>query len=174
MIIMKFDRDKYLVEMKSLISMAIDKISKEGKLSHIYTVSIWTDPSAAASSINFDTKENSDKKIESANKFNKKYYDEYMAKGDVEQAKLFEPIKGRNCNPADFALRDFIEIENKAIPNNWEEISEGKCWEELELALKEVGSIAFNEISKLNERSDFEIGVNGRNDWYEFTWNKNL
>src|SRR5882724_2391193 len=48
----------------------------------------WTDPNASANSINFDSKLNSDKKIESSNKWAKKYYDQYLAEGDLEQAKL--------------------------------------------------------------------------------------
>jgi len=156
--------------MKSLIDKAFDLITKENVSFEIFTVSIWTDPSSSASSISIDSKENSEKKVQKSNDWNKKYHDQYMTEGDMEQAKLFELTMSRNCNPADFELRDFVEIENKSIPNNWEDKTKGKCWDVLEPCLKEIGEFAFSKIAKLKIHSDFELSVNGRQDWYEFVW----
>lgn len=165
----KFNRDKYLSEMKGMVDKAIDRLSKEKSDFEIYSINIWTDPSAAASSINFDTKKNSETKVNESNEWNKKYFDKYTEEGDIEQAKLFEPIE-RNCNPADFELRDFEEVSNSSFPENWEENSNGKCWNVLEPALKEIGEYSFNLIKKYKIHSDFELSVNGRQDWYEFIW----
>ena len=39
-------------------------------------------------------------------------------------------------------------------------------------ALKEIGEYAFNNIDRLKIHPDFELSVNGSQDWYEFTWKK--
>jgi hypothetical protein len=169
---MTFDKDKYFKEMKSMVDKAIDRLEKEKPDFEIFTASIWTDPNAAASSIGFESKTNSEKQVKKSNEWNKKYYDKYMAKGNLEQAKLFEPTIARNYNPAGFELRDFVEIKNSTIENNWEESTEGKCWDDLEPALKEVGEYAFGQINTLKIHDEFELSVNGRQDWYEFIWRK--
>ncbi len=166
----RFNKDLYINEMAEFIDNAFSKIVKEKPDFMIYTLSIWTDPNSSASSINFDSKLNSDQKIKQSNEWNKKYYDQYLAEGDLEQAKLFEPLTTRNCNPADFELRDIIEIRNRSIPKNWEDRTDGECWKYLEPALKEIGEYAFSKIDRLKIHSDFELSVNGSQDWYEFTW----
>jgi len=166
---MKFDREGYLKEMKVMVDEAIDRLKKEKGGYEIYSFNIWTDPNAAASSINIDSKKNSDAKVKKANKWSKKYYDEHMAEGDMEQAKLFEPIS-RNCNPADFELRGFVELSNYSIPENWETDTGGRCWDILEPAMKELGEYTLDRIHKEKIHPDFELSVNGRQDWYEFTW----
>ncbi len=168
----KFNRDIYIVEMKAMIDNAFDRITREKTNFEIFTISIWTDPNSSASSVSFDSKDNSDQKIQKSNEWNKKYFDQYIAEGELEQAKLFEPLTSRNCNPADFELKDFIEIKNKSIPKNWEDKTDGKCWELLEPALKEIGEYAFNKIDSFKIHSDFELSVNGSQDWYEFAWRK--
>jgi hypothetical protein len=166
---MSFDRDKYLSEMKDMVDKAVLRLKTENKDFEIYSLSIWTDPSASASSISFESKKHSDLKVAKSNDWNKKYYEMYTAEGNFEQAKLFEPIT-RNCNPADFELRDFEELSNSSIPDNWEEKTKGACWDILEPALKEIGDYTLDIIRNETLHSDFEISVNGRQDWYEFTW----
>lgn len=138
----------------------------------VYTISIWTDPNAAASSVSFDSKINSDSVVAASNEWSRKYYDQYIAVGDLEQAKLFEPTGTRNCNPADFELRDFVEVSHAAMPLNWETKSKGKCWDRLEPLLKEIGAYAFTKADQLTLDRDLELSVNGRNDWYEFVWSR--
>ncbi len=167
---MKFDKEQYLTEMKLMVNQAIDKLQKEIPDFEIFTISIWTDPNAAASSIGLESKLNSDKQVKASNEWSQKYYDQYLAEGDLEQAALFKPTGTRNYNPADFELRDFVEIKNTSIENNWEENSGGNCWDELEPALKEIGAYAFSQVQTLKIHSEFELSVNGRQDWYEFVW----
>jgi hypothetical protein len=100
---MTFHEQEYLGEMRGMVDKAIHKLKTENKHFEIYSLNIWTDPNAAASSISFDTKKNSEKKVTEANEWSKKYSDRHNANGDLEQAKLFEPIT-RNCNPAEFEL----------------------------------------------------------------------
>ncbi len=169
---MDFDENTYTLEMKTLIDSAIEKLSKEKPGFEIYTVSIWTDANAAVSSINFDSKANSDAKVEESNAWSKKYFDEYTAEGDFEQAKLFEPTGTRNCSPADFELRDYVLLNNASIPEDWEEQSDGDCWDTLGPLLQQVGKYAFDILVAANIAPDFELSVNGREDWYEFTWAK--
>jgi len=167
---MEFNKAIYILEMKDMIEKAIQKLIIEKPDFFIYTVSIWTDPDASASSINFDSRDNSNKKVEHSNKFNQKYYDKYLLEGDLEQAELFKPKTGRNCNSADFELSNFGEKENQSIPKYWETETDGQCWDELEPALREIGNYAYNKICGLKTEPDFELSVNGRLDWYEFTW----
>jgi hypothetical protein len=169
---MKFKYSMYIDEMKKLIDDALDKINRENPEFEIYTVSIWTDANAAASAINFDSKSNSDIKCRKSNEFNEEQKKYWTSRGGIEMAKLFEPETGRNCNPADFHLRNFSTIKNRSVPSRWEERTDGKCWTELEPALKEVGEYTFQKMTAAKVRSDLEVGVNGKLDWYQFTWAK--
>lgn len=154
-----------------MVNKAIERIVLEKPKFEIYTVSIWTDPNAAVSSINFDSKRNSDKNVRRSNEWSKKYHDQFVAEGDLEQAKLFEPRTGRHCNPADFELRNFELINNPSIRvKDWEFQTNGRCWTTLQPVLKEIGAYAFKKLLKLNIHADFELSVNGKKDWYQFTW----
>jgi hypothetical protein len=167
----KFDKQLYLNEMRQLVDQAFEEMQTQHADFEVFTASIWTDPNAAASSINFDSKENSDKQNEESNAWSKKHYDAYMEAGNVEQAAFFAPRFDRNCNPADSLLRDFAECNNASIPLNWEEKTKGKCWNALEPLLKEVGEYAFGKVKQLKIAADFELSVNSREDWYAVTWN---
>lgn len=167
---MKFNKQVYLNEMRQLVDDALEKMQTQHADFEVFTASIWTDPNAAASSINFDSKENSDKENERANAWAKIHYDTYMAEGNIEQAAFFAPRFERNCNPADFLLRDFVECVNTSIPLNWEEKTKGKCWNVVEPLLKEVGEYAFEQLKQLKITTDFELSVNDREDWYGFIW----
>jgi hypothetical protein len=113
-------KENYISELNLLIERAIRKMKQKVPLFVIYTASIWTDRSAKASSINFDSKENSLRMIEHGNEFDKNYYDKYIAAGDFKSAKLFKPRNQiRFCNPADFELADFEEIEHSYVPPQW-------------------------------------------------------
>ena len=170
---MDFNGTTYFNEMKTMVDAAIEKLLKEKPDYEVFAISIWTDANAAASSFNIDSKKNSDEKVDQSNKWSEKYYQQYIAEGDLEQAKLFEPTAARNCNPADFDLRDFEEINNLSIPEDWEEETEGQCWDLLDPILQQIGDYAFEKSAELKRHPDFELAVNGREDWYEFTWPKN-
>jgi hypothetical protein len=169
---MEFDQIAYIAEMKAMVNRSIDRLTQEKPDFEIFTVSLWTDANAAASSISFDSKGNSDKKVGESNAWNEKYYKQYIKEGDFAQAKLFEPTNSRNCNPADFELRDFEEIDNESMPDNWEDETDGECWDILDPILQKIGEYAFEKLSQRKINSDFELAVNGRLDWYEFTWPK--
>jgi hypothetical protein len=157
--------------MTKMIDKAIKRLQTENPNFKIYTASIWTDPNAAASSINFDSKENSLNHVKKLNEWSKKYYDRFLAEGDLKQAELFKPNEGtRVCNPANFELRDFEEITNKSFPENWESETDGDCWKQLEPALIEIGEISFHKIKNLNTEEGFELSINSDQDWYDKTW----
>lgn len=166
-----FNQTLYLTEMTQMVDYAIKRLQTEKPTFKIYTASIWTDPDAAVSSINFDSKENSLKKVSESNNWNKKYYDQYLAEGDIEQAELFKPNQyTRICNPADFELRDFEQISHQSFSKGWESETEGECWTEIEPALIEIGSYAFSKIKELNVEDGFELAINSNEDWYDKTW----
>ena len=64
--------------MKSMVDRAINGLKKNKPDFEIFTLSIWTDPNAATSSIGLDSKSNSDNQVKRSNEWNKKYYDKYM------------------------------------------------------------------------------------------------
>ena len=167
---MLFDKQRYLTDMKSMVDKAIKKLRSKKSKFKIYSVSIWTDPNGAISSINFDTKANSDKIVGKSNRYLKKKYDEFMAEGDLEMAKLFKMVLERNSNPAEFKLRDFEKANHSYLPKNWELKTDGKCWKHLKPALTEIGKYAFERIQVLPLDSDFELAVNSDKDWYDKTW----
>ncbi|QHT71103.1 hypothetical protein GXP67_32840 [Rhodocytophaga rosea] len=156
--------------MRQLVDEAILKIKTEHPSYIIYTASIWTDAESAASAVNFDSEESSIQKVAKSNEWNKKHYERLLNEGNIDQAQLYLPEEGRNTNPADFELRDYVELDNKSFQINWESETDGECWDILEHELKEIGEYAFVKIKQLNIHADFELAVNGRQDWYEFTW----
>ncbi|WP_394772345.1 hypothetical protein [Mucilaginibacter sp.] len=166
-----FNQTLYLMEMTEMVDNTIKRLQIERPTFKIYTTSIWTDPDAAVSSINFDSKENSLKKVAESNNWNKKYYDQYLAEGDIEQAELFKPNQyTRICNPADFELRDFEQVSHQSFSEGWESETEGECWTEIEPALIEIGNYAFSKIKELNIEDGFELAINSNEDWYDKTW----
>ncbi|MBI2731691.1 MAG: hypothetical protein HYX40_13250 [Sphingobacteriales bacterium] len=168
---MAFDKKSYVAEMKLMVDKAIERLKNELPEFKIYSVSIWTDPNAGASSINFDSKSNSEKVVEKANQYDQNKYDEFIAIGDKKMAKLFKPISGRrNTNPADFELRDYAEYNHQHMPSDWESISDGKCWKELKPSLLEIGKYAFEKIQVLALEENFELATNSDRDWYDKTW----
>ncbi|MBK8086695.1 MAG: hypothetical protein IPK31_01190 [Chitinophagaceae bacterium] len=154
-----------------LIDKAISRFKSEKPDFKIYTTSIWTDPNACVSSINFDSKENSLNNIKKLNDWSKDYYAQFLAEGDLEQAELFKPkVEIRSCNPANFELRDFEEMTHRSFPENWESETNGNCWRELEPALVEIGNYAVSKIKNLNIDDNFELSINSNKDWYDKTW----
>src|SRR5690349_16105228 len=99
---MKFQREMYLSEMTRLIHNAVAELSSKHPDLAIYTVSIWTDPDAAASAISFDSRENSQRAVAESAQWDANMRRELLEEGLVEEAAAFEPYDGRNCNPADF------------------------------------------------------------------------
>ena len=168
---MTFDKSFYIEEMMKMVDIAIQRLLLEKPNYKIYSTNIWTDPNAAMSSINFDSKESSLNKVKESNDWNKKYYDQYLEEGDFEQAELFKPnVLTRVCNPTDFELKDFEEINNRSFPENWENETDGECWKQLEPALIEIGNYAFTKSKALNLEDGFELSINSDKDWYDKTW----
>lgn len=168
---MKFIPQSYENEMLELVDVAFEKIATSNIEFQIYTISIWTDVNSQFSSFSLDSEANSSKNIKELNKFNKKYYNYHLKNGDKERANLFLPIEDcRNSNPADFILQDFHTIENSTFPMNWEYSSKGKCWSKIEPILYKIGEYAFQKAKILNLHPQFELGINGSEDWYQNTF----
>ncbi len=79
---MSFNSKLYKEEMLGLINGAINKMKVTRADFEIYTVSIWTDPNACASAISFDSLENSKKRIQKTNEWNKKHHDRLIEEED--------------------------------------------------------------------------------------------
>ena len=121
--------------------------------------------------IYFDSEDNSIKKKAESNNWKKKYSNQYLAEGDIEQAELFKPNQNtRICNPADFELRDFEQVSHQSFPEGWESETEAECWTEIEPVLIEIGNYAFSKIKELNTDDGFELAINSNEDWYDKTW----
>ncbi len=77
MIIDLFDSRLYQVEMKEMVDAAIGKMQVEQADFEVFTASIWTDPNAKASSINFDDKAHSDQHLRQQHEWAKQHYQQY-------------------------------------------------------------------------------------------------
>ena len=156
------NQNNYVDELTLMLENSLKRMKTEKPDFIIFTVSIWTDKSANASSINFDSKNNSLRNIKESNEYDKKHYDKYVAEGDLEMAELFKQKESiRFNNPANFELSDFEEIEHSSVPPNWYS------------SLVKFGKFAFNKIkTELNiDVENFELGINSTKDWYDKTWN---
>ena len=170
---MAFSKQRYLQDIKFLVDKAVERMRIENPKFNIYTASVWTDPNAAVSCIGFDSKKNSLKCVRKSNRWKGKYYQQFIKEGDIEYAELFKPKLGtRVCNPANFELRNFEEIDHPYLIDDWVQRSRGKCWNKLEPVLIEIGEYAFQEIQSLNVHEDFEFAVNSRRDWYDRRWTR--
>ena len=136
----------------------------------LYTASIWTDPDAAVSCVSFDTRENSNEQVRLDNEWSRKQYDRLMAGGRADEAELFRPNNGRNCNPADFKFHNVAQITHASFELHWEQAAGDDCWDQLEPALEKVAEHARLEFSALRLESDAILGINSRRDWFDQHW----
>jgi hypothetical protein len=167
----RFDRERYVREMLDLVARGCAKLRRERPYLRVYTVSIWTDPDAAASAINFDTLAHSRAQVEAFEVYRAETREELLRAGRIELAGAWErPARPRNENPADFLLRWFADADHWSVPRRWEERSGGACWAELKPALDEVAGRALPMLAELDLEVDAILGVNGRKDWFERTW----
>jgi hypothetical protein len=164
---MKFQRDMYLSEMTRLIHDAVAELSSKHPDLTIYTVSIWTDPDAAASAISFDSRENSQRAVAKHEQWAADTRRGLLEEGRLEEAAAFETYDGRNCNPADFLLSSLVEVRHKSFGGRWAEKSGGRCWDELGPCLAEVVQMAKVAFAQLRLEPDAELAVNSLRDWYD-------
>lgn len=167
-----FDKSKYLAEIAALVLGATEQFAREHFGVEVYTVSLWTDPNAAASAFSFDTAEHSTAAVGQGAVWARAHFERLLAEGDHEQAKLFLPSHpgARNVNPADFAFRNFGLVEHESFPKFWEEDSGGACWDELEPALIEAAQAARPVLERIRLHADAVFGVNSREDWFAVYW----
>lgn len=158
----KHSRSALFQKLDEMLNLAIMKMKNEHANFTVYTAAIWIDKEAKWASINFNSREHSRKSREKYNAYSKTYYDNYMKKGEIELAKLYAPLdlNTRSCNPADFELRDIVESALECNLRDWRNV------------LLSFGEYAFEKIKReLNvDESDFELGVNSEEDWYDESW----
>lgn len=142
---MEFDSELFKKEIVEMISTGIEKIKlKEDK---IYTMSICIDTNSQYSSLHFDTKQSSDE---------------------------FDSPEYRNYSPADFKYGDFQSFDNKSFIENWEDETDGKCWNVLSPILNQIClKLLQNEVNELKKHQDFILTCSGPNDWCEFEYQIN-
>jgi hypothetical protein len=165
----------YLHEMDGLLVDAMQELLTQAPDIQIYTISIWTDPNAAASAVDFDTLENSNQVVQRSNAWNKGYYDKYMASGDEEQARLFLPSQNRNQNPANFQFDRAAFVKHDSFNRlDWPmQIAGGDkpvaspIWPVLEVLLKTVQERAKALYRDLTLHPDAKIAVNSPHSWYD-------
>jgi hypothetical protein len=164
-----FDETLYHLEMSRLLVDAAEALRQRHPRLVVYTVSIWTDPNAAASAVSFDTAQNSAEKVAQAAEWAAGHYARAVAAKDLATAEQFAPRDGpmRNVNPADFALRAVSEIDHQSFVPGWEERSAGRCWVELEPALERVRASALELYSELTLHEDAVLGSNSRSTWFD-------
>jgi hypothetical protein len=164
-LILGFDRWLYLREMSQMVDEACAKFRTLPGSPVLYTASIWTDPDAACSAVNIDTWENSQAECAKSNAFNDRHRARYLAEGNKEMAALFG-VATRNDNPADFAYRELALCRHRAIIENWEHRTGGRCWRTLEPLLDRVRYMAAERLRLLPLHPDAILATNSHEDWF--------
>jgi len=132
----------------------------------VYSVSIWTDPDAAASSVSIDTRSHSADHLATLTSWaHGQVAKQPGMDRDLTEALLKLP--DRNINPADFALADLVVRKHTSFPAHWASNSEGACWDVLGPALERVAQEAVQLFAELPLDLEAELGVNSAHDWYD-------
>lgn len=162
-----FNEKLYQQEMTELLTGAARILQRDCPDMLIFTVNMWTDPNAAVSRVCVDTEEHSAMELAKSAMWSKAQYEKLMAGGQTELAKHFAPREfERESSSADFALQ-VLSIQHSAFPWNWEETSEGACWDVLEPALLKAAETAEKIFSVLPLHTNARLAVNSRRDWYD-------
>jgi hypothetical protein len=171
---MSIDKHLYLQEMDRLLAAAKARLLAQSPDVELYTISIWTDPKAAVSAVSFDTRDNSDERVQRSNEWSMSHYDEYMAEGDEELAALFRPTEGRNQNPADFQFNKIATVEHRSFIAEDRPIAivgdtppDSPLWPTLELLLSIVQKHAHGLYRDLRLHADARIAINSPRSWYD-------
>ena len=163
---MRFKPALYFAEMQALIDTAAARWQREPARQKIYTIGIWTDPDAAASAVNIDTRASSERTVAGHNRYLLQCRAEYLAAGETEMAALFAPVAGRQVNPADFQYPLFAETAHQSFRPLWAERSRERCWQPLSQALNRAAQYALIRFAGLDLEADAVLGVNSREDWF--------
>src|SRR5688500_10112918 len=171
---MHFDEALYWEEMRRLLSAARGALAAERLPVRVYTIAIWTDPAARRSTVSADTRTNSDARLAELAARAREQHPRLLAAGLPQAAEALLQVPSRNINPADFALRDLVEVRHRAFGrrpagDGSEPVPEG-VWDVLELALERVGLAALELFGDLPLEAGAELGVNTRRNWYGRTW----
>lgn len=154
-----FDQDRYLREMQGLVDDAREKITMEAPSLEVYTVSVWTDPDAAFSAVSIDSYDHYQAQIERFSSARRAI--------NEDLAKRMANSQSRITSPADFEYPEVLKIRNKSFPLNWNTDTHGQSWELLSPLLLQAAEYARQAFSVQKLHPDAEVGVNGRNSWYE-------
>ena len=166
---MRFEEELYQEEMGRLLRAAYGALSTEYPDVVVYSASICTEPDARVSAVSFDTRQNSEAMVARMARWARDQHARMLAE-DPQAAAALLRVPARNTNPADFAVRDIVEVRHKAFDPHWEESSGGRCWDLLEPALERAAAVALEIFSRLPLDQDAELGVSTRRDWYGRTW----
>src|SRR5687768_14297272 len=166
---MRFDEELYQQEMGQLLRAAYGALSAEHPDVVVYSASICTEPDARLSAVSFDTRENSEAMVARMATWAREQHARLAVEFPKAAAAVLR-VPARNTNPADFAVRDIVEVRHKAFDPHWEERSDGRCWDLLEPCLERVAAMALEIFSDLPLDRNAELGVNTRRDWYGRTW----
>jgi hypothetical protein len=167
---MRFDEALYHDEMGRLLRAAQGTLVAEHPTIRVYTVAIWTDPEARLSTVSVDTRAHSDAQVAALAAWVREQQPLLLAAGLAEAAEAALRLPPRNIRPADFALRDLVEVRHGAfgqptIEGGPAELS-AELWDELEPALERVGLAALQLLADIPLEPDAELGVKTRGDWY--------
>jgi hypothetical protein len=163
---MEFDQEAYRGEMRDLLRAAHDAAQRRLGDERIYSISIWTDPDAAASAVSIDTREHSTAQLAALSSWAHEQVTKYAATMASELAAALLNLPDRNTSPADFAFVDLATVRHASFPRHWATETDGACWQYLGPALQSVADEALQLFAALPLDPEAELGVNSANDWY--------
>jgi len=81
----------------------------------LFTFALYFDHESEALSVCADSEENSNLTVASINKYNAKYFHQYMAAGDAHMAKLWQANAGRSLSLGDYSLSNLARIDTPGV-----------------------------------------------------------
>ncbi|WP_124451366.1 hypothetical protein [Paucibacter sp. KBW04] len=103
------------MESESLFDAVLDGALREiaAKQLPVYTFALYHDHESEAVSVCVDTEENSAKAASAINRYNRGYFSQAVANGDLMSARLWQANIGRSLSLGDFAL---VNVARTPLP----------------------------------------------------------
>jgi len=96
-----------------VISAAV--LELRSKAFPLFTFALYFDHESEALSACADTEENSTRTVASVNRYNAKFFHQYLAAGDTSTAELWQANTGRSLSLGDFALVNLARLDTPGV-----------------------------------------------------------
>lgn len=160
--------DAYKLELLKIVDEAIDRLKGTADF-ELYSLSIWTDVGAGASSVSADSFANSERVQEDDRRWMENLKARMLAKGETRffQEGSSDKAPSRNTEPAAFLLPNIASVDHTLWVMDSEEDLELRKQVDRVLALARDYAVSRCK-SELLCHPDAEVAISSREDWYDF------